>query len=227
MTTYDLSLGTRRPTALAVSLTAAAVVGPVLFLLGQALLPKLPEVMDRAYPLMVEHRDQLMAARLFTAAGAFLLAIAAVRYSRLVFTGRGVGLMGVGATLFGIGSFCNALSQAVAGYATWTVTSDGFDESSARYVIEHIESGAVALPLGFWSIPAFALGALLMAAALWRSGSAPTWLPVLLAVGTVLAAALAGQGPVVALTQAPVTAALVVMAVLAHHRDEDRSTGAH
>jgi len=62
-----------------------------------------------------------------------------------------------------------------------------------------------------------------MAVALWRSGSVPTWLPVLLAVGTVLAGALAGRGPIVALTQAPVTVALVVMAVLAHRRDDERS----
>jgi hypothetical protein len=222
MTTYDLSLTTRRPTSLARALTAAAVAGPVTFLIGQALLPNLPMALDDAFPLMLEHREQLMAARLFTAAGAFLLAFAAVHYALVVASGRGARLLAVGAGLFGVASFCNGLSQAVAGYATWTVTADGFDEASARYVIEHIESGAVALPLGFWSIPAFALGALLMAVALWRSGSVPAWLPVLLALGTVLAGALAGRGPVVALTQAPITAALIVMAVLARPRDGDR-----
>jgi hypothetical protein len=222
MTTYDLARTTRGPMTLARPLTIAAVIGPILFLVGQALLPNLPMALDDAFPLMLEHREQLMAARLFTAAGAFLMAFAAVWYARLVPTGRGARLMSIGAVLFGLGSFCNALSQAVAGYATWTVTTDGFDQASARYVIEHIESGAVALPLGFWSIPAFALGAILMAVALWRSGSVPIWLPVLLGVGTVLAGGLAGLGPVVALTQAPVTAALIVMAVLAHRRDDDR-----
>lgn len=227
MTTYDVALTTRRPVTVSAPLTVAAIVGPVLFLIGQALLPSLPMTMDGAYPLMVEHREQLMAARLLTAAGAFLLAFAAVHYARVVTAGRGARLLRVGAGVFGVASFCNALSQAVAGYATWTVTTPGFDEASARYVIEHIESGVVALPLGFWSIPAFALGALLMAAALWRSGSVPTWLPVLLAVGTVLAGALAGRGYVVGLTQAPVTAALIVMGVLAHRRDGERASGAH
>jgi hypothetical protein len=222
MTTYDLPLTARRPMTLTTALTVAAVVGPVLFLVGQALLPTMPMALDEAFPLMLEHREQLMAARLFTAAGAFLMAFAAVWYVRLVPNGRGARLMGIGAVLFGVGSFCNALSQAVAGYATWTVTTAGFDQPSARYVIEHIESGAVALPLGFWSIPAFALGAILMAVALWRSGSVPTWLPVLLGVGTVLAGGLAGLGPVVALTQAPITAALIVMAILAHRRDGGR-----
>jgi hypothetical protein len=222
MTTYDLPRTTPRPMTLTRPLTVAAIAGPILFLAGQALLPNLPMALDDAFPLMLEHRDQLMAARLFTAAGAFLLVCAAVLYPRLVPSGRGARLMSAGAWLFGVATFSNALSQAVAGYATWTVTEPGFDEPSARFVIEHIESGAVALPLGFWSIPAFALGALLMAVALWRSRSVPAWLPVLLALGTVLAGALAGRGPVVALTQAPVTAALIVMAVLARRRDGDR-----
>jgi hypothetical protein len=222
MTTYDLPATTRRTTTLR-PLVAAAVTGPVLFLVGQALLPKPPMALDDAFPLMLDHREQLMASRLFTAAGAFLLVFAAVLYARLVPSGRGATLMKAAAGLFGVATFSNALSQAVAGYATWTVTVPGFDQPSARYVIEHVESGLVALPLGFWSIPAFALGSILMAVALWRSGSVPTWLPVLLAVGTVLAGALAGRGPIVALTQAPVTVALIVMAVLAYRRDDERS----
>jgi hypothetical protein len=221
MTTYDLAR-TSGPMTLARPLTIAAVIGPVLFLVGQALLPNLPMALDDAFPLMLEHREQLMAARLFTAAGAFLLVFAAVLYTRLLPSGRGAKLMSIGAGLFGIATFSNALSQAVAGYATWTVTVPGFDQPSARYVIEHVESGLVALPLGFWSIPAFALGCILMAVAMWRSGSVPAWLPVLLAVGTVLAGALAGRGAIVALTQAPATVALIVMAVLAHRRDDDR-----
>lgn len=218
--TYDLAVPHTRAVPSTRPLTLAAVAGPVLFLVGQALLPRLPMTMDQAFPLMVQHRDQLMAARLFTAAGAFLLAVAAVHYIGLAPSGRGARLLRVGAVVFGVASFCNALSQAVAGYATWTVTAQG-DDDAARYVIEHVESGLVALPLGFWSIPAFALGAVLMAVALWRSHSVPVWLPVLLVVGTALAAALAGQGFIVALTQAPVTVAWIAMAVLAHRRDSE------
>lgn len=204
------SVGTRAPSLLLV----AGVVGPLLFLAGQALLPSMSESMAQAFPVMVEHRDQLMAARLLTAAGAFLLAPAAVVYARVLRRGTsGHQLLQVGAWVLGIATFCNALSQAVSGYATWTVTAPGFDAASAQDVVERIETGLVALPLGFWAIPAFALGALLMAVALFRSRAVPTWLPVLLTVGTVLAMAFAGQGYLVALTQAPFTAALIVMAL--------------
>jgi hypothetical protein len=198
---------------------AAALLGPVLFLVGQALLPELPDSGRRAFDLMTAHRDQLMAARLFTAAGAFLLAFGAVHYVRAVPAGRGATLIRVGGTVFAVASFCNALSQAVAGYSTWTVTAPGFDESSGRYVVDHVEAGLVALPLQFWSIPAFALGGFLIAAALWRARVTPPWLPGLLAVGVVLAGALAGSGPVVALSQAPFTVALVLLGLLARNRD--------
>ncbi|MDI6912453.1 hypothetical protein [Nocardioides sp.] len=205
------------PSAIALS----GIAGAVLFLVGQALLPNLPMTLAKAFPLMVEHRDRLMAARLFTAAGAFLLAPAAVGFARLVPKGaRGSQLLRLGAGLFGVATFCNALSQAVAGYATFTVTAPGFDTDAGQIVVDRIESGLVALPLGFWSIPAFAIGCLLMSVALFRSGRVPTWLPVLLAVGTVLAGAFAGLGPIVALTQAPVTVALVAMSLRVANLDE-------
>ncbi|MDQ4052523.1 MAG: hypothetical protein M3237_07460 [Actinomycetota bacterium] len=219
MTTLTVPRATRAalPSALALS----GLAGAVLFLVGQALLPNLPMSIGKAFPLMVEHRDQLMAARLFTAAGAFLLAPAAVGFARLVPRGaRGSRLLRLGAGLFGIATFSNALSQAVSGYATFTVTAPGFDTDAGRLVVNRIETGLVAVPLGFWSIPAFAIGMLLMAAALFRSRRVPTWLPVLLAVGTVLAGALAGRGATVALTQAPATVALIVMALRIPDLDE-------
>lgn len=217
MTTY--AVHPARTISLPRPLLVAAIAGPVLFLIGQALLPVTATDMGHAFPQMLAHRDQLIAARLFTAAGAFLLVPAAVWYARALPTGsRGARLLQVGAWVFGIATFCNALSQAVAGYATYTVTAPGFDPASAKTVIEQIETGLVSLPLQFWSIPAFALGSLLIAAALWRSDRIPMWLPVLLIVGTLLAAALAGRGLLVALTQAPFTAALVALAMVTSHR---------
>ena len=204
--------GRRTAPLVLATLAACAVAGAVLFWIGQALFPVLPNDLEKAYPLMVEHRSVLMASRLLTAAGAFLLVPAAVGFSRLVPRAhRGGRLMFAATTIFGIATASNALSQAVSGYATWTVTAPGFDADSARTVIATIESGLVALPLGFWSIPAFALGAILMAVALWRSRLFPVWLPLLLGVGTVSAAAFAGQGLIVGLTQLPVTVALVLM----------------
>lgn len=198
------------PTALALS----GIAGAVLFLVGQALLPNLPMTIAKAFPLMLEHRDRLMAARLFTAAGAFLLAPAAIGFARLVpRVARGARLLRLGAVFFGVATFSNALSQTVAGYTTFTVTAPGFDAAAGRLAVDRIDEGLVALPLGFWSIPVFALGCLLMAVALFRSGRVPTWLPVLLVVGTVLAGAFAGRGATVALTQAPATVALIAMAI--------------
>lgn len=220
MTTMTIPRTTRAtlPSALA----AAGVAGATLFLVGQALLPNLPMTLTEAFPLMVEHRDRLMAARLFTAAGAFLLAPAAVGFARLVPAGaRGSRLLRLGAGLFGVATFANALSQTVAGYSTYTVTAPGFDTGAGQAVVDRIGSGLVALPLGFWSIPVFAIGCLMMAAALFRSGRVPTWLPVLLAVGTVLAGVFAGRGPVVALTQAPATVALIAMALRVGRLDEN------
>jgi len=191
-----------------------AVAGALLFYVGQALLPSMPDDLDRAYAAMVEHRDRLMAARLATSAGAFLFVPAALGLARLIpQRGRGSRLLLAGAALFGIATFSNALSQAVAGYATWDATATGFDPTSGRTIVDTIESGIVALPLGFWSIPAFALGLLLMAAALIRSRWVPVWQPVLLAFGTVLAGALAGVGPLVVLTQAPFTVAFIALSL--------------
>lgn len=212
--------GRSRASTARASLFAAGVAGPVAFLVGQGLLPVLPEVIGPAFDGMVEHRGQLMAARILTYVGAFLLTFAALAYPRLVPRGRpGSRLLLVGAVVFAVASFSNALSQAVSGYAAWVVTTAQVDPDAGRYVVEHVESGLVALPLGFWSIPAFALGALVMAAGLARSRRSPRWLAPLLAVGVVLGAAFAGRGFVVLLTQLPMTVALVAMAGLARTPD--------
>lgn len=219
MTTLTVPRATRG--TLPVALALSGVAGALLFLVGQALLPNLPMSIAKAFPLMVEHRDRLMAARLCTAAGAFLLAPAAVGFARLVPKGApGAQLLRLGAGCFGVATFSNALSQTVAGYTTFTVTAPDFDPAAGRLVVDRIDDGLVALPLGFWSIPVFAIGCLLMAVALFRSRQVPTWLPVLLAVGTVLAGAFAGRGAIVALTQAPATIALVAMALRVPNPDE-------
>lgn len=198
-----------------VHLGAAAIAGALLFLAGQALLPSLPNDIDTAFAGMVEHRDRLMAARLLTSAGAFLLVPAAVGIA-LSFRdgGRGARLVVLATTLIGIATFSNALSQAVEAYATWGATAPGFDRESGSTLVEHLGTGLVGIPVGFWSIPVFALGWLLLAVGLLRSGRVATWIPVVLVVGDVMAGAFAGQGYVVALTQAPITIALIALGVL-------------
>ena len=200
----------------------AATIGALAFLAGQALLPELPNDLAPAFAGMVEHRDQLLAARLLTAAGCFLLVPAAVGYAGLV-RRRDVGgtTLRVGATLLGIGAFSNAVSQVVQGYATHAATGATIDRTAGRAMVDHIASGAAAIPIGFWSIPAFALGCILVSVGLLRSRRVATWVPVVLIIGTVMAGAFAGQGPIVALTQAPATIALIVLAWFVAHTDSD------
>lgn len=201
----------------------AAILGPILFLIGQALLPSLPNDLAKAFPLFIEHRDQLMAARLLTAAGAFLLAPAALVYASAA--GRpATKTVLVGSTMFAIGTFFNALSQAVAGYATYAATDSSVDQDAGMAVFDQLGRGLVGLPIGFWSIPMFAIGAIVMAIGLLRTRRTPIWMPVLLIIGPVLAGATAGLGPIVALTQLPVTVALIALSL--HAVKENRGAPA-
>lgn len=191
---------------------AATIAGALLFLMGQALLPVLPDDLGPAFSGMAEHRDQLMAARLLTSAGAFLLVPAAVGIA-LHFRDatRGSRLVLVASTLIGVATFSNAVSQAVEGYVGWGATAPDVDPAAGSRMVGDLGTGLIGIPIGFWSIPAFALGGLLLAAGLWRTGRVPTWLPITLAVGVVLAGVFAGRGYVVALTQAPFTIAMIAV----------------
>ncbi len=196
-----------------VHLGTATIVGALLFLAGQALLPSLPDDIGDAYAGMIEHRDRLMAARLLSSAGAFLLVPAAVGIALLFRGVRGSRLVLVATILIGVSTFSNAVSQAVQAYGTWGATAPGFDRESGQTLVENLGTGLVGIPVGFWSIPVFALGWLLLAVGLWRSGRVATWIPVVLVVGDVMAGAFAGQGYVVALTQAPITVVLIALGV--------------
>jgi hypothetical protein len=208
-------VSTRRVSSTWPLLAAAAThAGALLFLAGQALLPELPDDWDPAFAGMLAHRDQLMAARLLTAAGCFLLVVTGIAFADvLARRAHGSRTVRVGGTLFAVGAFFNALSQAVAGYATYAATTPGLDHAAGEAMLKRLTAGATGLPLDFWSIPVLALGALLVAVGLLVSRTPPAWLAALLIVGTVLAGALAGQGPVVALTQVPFTLALIILAV--------------
>lgn len=208
-TTLDLQ--PRVPTRHLV-LGVSAVLAPLLFLAGQALLPALPEQAHRAFLAMLAHRDQLLAARLLTAAGAFLLVPAAVLYAHaLPRGGRGRNVLVVGAAAFGIATFFNAVSQAVEGWTTYAVTAPGAHRGTGEAVVNSLGTGLVGAPIGFWSIPVFALGAVVMAVGLLMSRRISAWLPALLIIGTVLAAGLAGRGTIVGLTQLPFTVALILL----------------
>jgi len=191
----------------------ATIAGVLFFLLGQALLPSLPNDIDAAFGGMVEHRDRLMAARLFSSAGAFLLVPAAVGIGCLFRpAARGSRTVLVGALLFGVATFSNAVSQAVEGYAGWGATASDIDPTSGKSILEGLGTGLIGFPIGFWSIPVFALGGLILAVGILRAQWVPAWIPVVLFVGLLLGAAFGGRGYIVALTQAPFTVAMIALA---------------
>jgi hypothetical protein len=132
----------------------AALVAPVLFLAGQALLPSLPDDWDRAFGGMLAHRDQLLAARLLTAASGFLFVPAiAVLLAIVPRGGRGSRTLRAGAVVFGVGTFFNALSQAVEAYATQAATASTVPHPAGSAMLKTLGSGVSGIPLGFWSIP--------------------------------------------------------------------------
>ena len=197
----------------------AAVAAPVLFLVGQALLPSLPDSLPAAFDAMLAQRDRVTAAQLVTAAGGFLFLPALAVVLWLVPPGTpGRSVLVTGAVLFGLGTFSNALSQVVEAYVMRAATAPGVPREAGLAVFGRLGEGAVGIPVGFWSIPAFALGLIVMASGLLRSRALPVWQPVLVITGTLLAAATAGIGPVVALTQAPLTAGLLAWSLTAARR---------
>lgn len=190
--------------------TAVGIAGVLLFVIGQALFPALDRDPDLAFAQMLAARDQLIAARLCTVAGAFAL-LATVRPLGSLAPGRGRTVMVVGLTMYAAGTFLNGLSQAVNGYAAWATTAPGIDHAAAMPALLEIDAGVVGLPVAYWSIPLFGLGVLTVGVALLIAGSTPRWMPLLLLVGAVLAFATAGLGPIVALTQAPLAVALIAL----------------
>lgn len=188
---------------------AASVAAPVLFVAGQALLPALPDDLAGAFTAMAADREQMLASRLLTAAGAFLFVPALLAVFALVQAGaRGSRLLLAGGVVMGLGSFLNGLSHVVQGYVTHAATSEAVDPTAGVEVLGALGGlGAVALPIGFPSVIAFGIGMLLIGAALLVARVLPVWQPVLLVVAALLGFGTAGMGPIVALTMAPMAVA--------------------
>lgn len=187
---------------------AAAIAAPILFVTGQALLPNLGRDVDPAFALMIEYRDQLMVSRLLTTAGAYLLLA-----SFWLIASLGGSVTRVGATLAAIATFLNAVSQAVQGYAAWGATAPGLDHEASMQTLLHLGDGPAGLVIGYWSIPLFGIGLIVLSVGVLITRSAPRWMPSLLLAGVFLGFLTAGLGPVVALTQAPLAIALIALVV--------------
>jgi hypothetical protein len=188
----------------------ALLAAPVLFFVGYALHPDLPEDAASALAEVAEVRGQYLGAKLLVAVGALgLVPLVAVVARRVVASGRGGGLAIAGAALTIVGTVFNALSQATFGYLFWFATAPGVSRQAGLDVVAASQKeGLATLPVSFLSIPVFAVGLLLLAAALWRCGRVPRWVPVLLAVSDVLAGAI-GVGPLMLVAGVMVTAAFL------------------
>lgn len=182
---------------------------PALLFVGYALHPDLPEDTASALADVADGRGQLLGAKLLVALGALGLApLIALVARRVIASGRGAGLAVAGAGLTIVGTTFNALSQATFGYLLWFATATGVSREAGLAVVRASEEeGLATLPISFLSVPVFAVGLLLVAAALWRCGQVPRWVPVMLVVGNVLASAI-GVGPLMLVAGAIATIAL-------------------
>jgi hypothetical protein len=161
--------------------------GPVLFDLGYVLHPDLPNDAAAALEAVADVRTQHATAKLMVAFGGLLIIALVVTLRRWLTPGRGRALSTVAVALVAVGAACNSLSQAVYGYLLYWATAPGVDPAAGLAVLEATQDdgGPITLPVTFFSLPVYALGMVLLAAALWRAGSVPRWVPV----GIVLAAA--------------------------------------
>lgn len=208
-------VGTRTRSAwLAFAIFAA----PLIFTIGQSLLPVLPDDLDSAFPGMIEHRDALFASQLLTAAGAFLFVPAVVAIWSLVpRAARGAGLLLVGGIVLAVGTWSNGLSEAVLGYVGRAATSSAVPPDAGASVLRALDLdvlGLAGLPISFLPIPIFALGLLLTAVALIVSRSVPIWQPIAIIVGTLASFAFAGMGPIALLTGLPLIIGFWSMGIL-------------
>ncbi|MFE1644451.1 hypothetical protein ACFM35_02600 [Microbacterium sp. P01] len=185
---------------------AAGLAAPVLFVAGQALLPNLGREVGPAFAMMLEYRDQLIVSRLLTTAGAYLLLATLWLVARL-----GGKVTRVGAVIAAVGTYFNAFSQGVQGYAAWGATAPGLPHEQSMLTLLHLEDGLAGIFVSYWSIPFFGIGLVVLSIGLLVARTTPVWMPVLLLVGVVAAFLTAGLGPVVALTQAPLAIALIAL----------------
>jgi len=175
---------------------ALLLAGPVLFDLGYALHPSLPMDVEAALTEVADVRSRHAAAKVMVAFGGLLMIALLITYRRWLVPARGRGLATVGTALAAIGLAANSLSQSAYGYLLYWASAPEVDPSAGVDIVSAAESATapVTLPVSFWSVPLFAVGLVLVAVALWRSGNVPRWVPVGMVVGGVAAGAI-GTGP--------------------------------
>jgi len=184
---------------------------PVLMFLGYAFHPDLPAGTAAALDDLTDERGLYIATKLAVAFGSLLFVPLVLTIRHRAFPGRGRGLATVAAVLCTIGFICNGLSQSLWGYLLWFATEPGVDRTAGVAVVDAAQNASMlpTLPVTFASVPVFALGLLLLAVALWRAGTVPRWVPVLVVLVD-LASPVFPVGPVNLVTGAAVVVAFAV-----------------
>lgn len=189
--------GTGRRWLLTVGLLLLA--GPFLFDLGYALHPSLPEDVAGALAEVEPVRALAALSKVMVAFGGLLLIALVLTLRQRLVPHRGRTLVTVAAVLASVGLASNSLSQATHGYLLFWASDPALDPEAGLAILDvaHGSTDLVTLPVSFLSVPLFALGLLLFAAALWRAGTVPRWVPVAMVLGGVGAGAI-GTGPAMA-----------------------------
>jgi hypothetical protein len=204
-------------------LTAGALLlaGPVLFDIGYALHPSLPDDSAGALAEVVDVRDQVAVSKVMVAVGGLLIIGLVLTLRRYLVPDRGRILATVGVVLMAIGHAFNALSQATYGYLMFWVSAPDVDPAAGLAVLEQTQTGEglVTLPVSFWSVPVFAVGTLLFAAALWWANTLPRWVPVGIVLAGIIGGAVA-TGPVMLAVLALDVASYGTALVVASRRAE-------
>ena len=212
--TTDTHTPTRSPDSSAVAVrrrlvAAAMVLGAVTVVVGHLL--NVPATLSTGSFLdQVEaNRPGFLVGGLLQAAAAFLLIPAAVGISALV-PSRGAAWATAGTALTGIGAAATGAGLVM--ITTMMAMLDGSDRGLAGRVFDLAgESSVGGLP--FLLAPAMLVGLLLLGIALWRAGTVPKGIAVLLVIAAVLAGLAPGGGAAGAVGHLPLAVALTVLAV--------------
>ncbi|WP_153394156.1 hypothetical protein [Ornithinicoccus halotolerans] len=195
------------------------IAGPILFNLGYALHPTLPENVTAALDQVGDVRERHAAAKVIVAVGGLLMIALVLTLRRYLVPGPGRTLATVGATLAAVGLAFNSLSQVTHGYLLFWATAPGVEPAAGLAVVEAAQrtEALVTLPVSFWSVPMFALGLVLFAASLWRANTVPRWVPVAMVLAGFASGAIA-TGPAMLAVLAVDAAAYGTALVIASRR---------
>jgi hypothetical protein len=192
----------------------------VLYVSAEALNPKgTDQVLStmagalKVLPIAASHPVQLYVSGSLSLLALGALAVSYPAIATLV-RGRGSGIATVAVLLGGLGAFCGALVNVLAGVnLAAAATAHLTREAAARFLVTSFNSGFEHVFSGLYFLGIFA-APVLMGFALWRSRSVPRWLAVLFVIGLEVAQQVSSAGPVlVVLLMLPFAAAMVLLAV--------------